>query len=160
MDRSDWTSVLAVGVVALVLLASGPLAGGLVRPSGTPTTVDDGNATVAGVSVPTEALEISPGRFGTDVTYLRIPDAQVRLASVTDHPRLVYRIEVPALDAELTTTRIVADCGSYRLSIRDHGMDPATVSNDSYDATVTVRVQSFALDRTVYRENVTVEVNR
>lgn len=160
MDRSDWASTLAVAVVAVVLVASGPLAGGLVQPSGTPTTVDDGNATVASVAVPAENLEITPGRFGTDVSYLRIPDAEVRLASVTDHPRLVYRIEVPALDVELTATKIVTDRGTHRLHLRDYGMDPATVTNGSYDATVSVRVQSFGLDRTVSRENVTVEVGR
>lgn len=160
MDRSDWASGVAVAVVLCVLLASGPLASGLVRPSGTPTTVDDGNATVASVDVPTTEFEITPGRFGTNVTYLRIPDAEARLASVTDHPRLVYRIEIPALDAELTATKIVADRGTHRLHLRDYGMDPATVTNERYDATVSVRVQSFAVDRTVYRENVSVEVER
>ena len=160
MKSSDWASGLAVALVALVLVASGPLAGGFVQPSGTPTTVGDGNATVASVAVPTEDLSVSPGRFGTDVVYLRVPDARVDLSDVTEHPRLVYRIEVPALDASLTTTKIVTERGSYGLHVRDYAVDPDRVTNASYDATVSVRVQSFAVDHTVFRRNVTVEVRR
>lgn len=160
MDSSDWTSGVAVAIVLFVLLASGPVAGGFVQPSGIPTSVDDGTATVESVAVPTDELHVSDGRFGTAVSYLRVPDARVRLAAVSDHPRLVYRVEVPALDVDLTATRIVAERGTHDLHLRDHALEPDRVSNSSYEATVTVRVQSFAVDRTAYERNVTLEVRR
>lgn len=160
MDPSDWASGLAVAVVAVVLLASGPLASGFLQPSGGPTSLGEGDATVADVTVPTEDLVITSGRFGTNVAYLRVPDARIDLSAVTDRPRLVYRIQVPALDADISATDIVTDRGTYRLHIRDHALESGTVSAGSYDATVTVRVQSFTADRTVYRQNVTVEVQR
>lgn len=158
MDASDWASMLALVLVVAVLLASGPVAGGLVQPSGLPTTVDDGDATVANVDVASDDIHVSDGRFGTAVSYVRVPDAHVELASVVDHPRIVYRVEVPTLDADLTATRIVGDRGDHVLHVRDYGLDPTQVTESKYDATLTVRVQSFAVDRTVYERNVTVEV--
>lgn len=158
METSDWVSGLAVVTVIVVALGSGPLGAGLVQPSGTPTTVGDGNATVANLDVSPADLHVSSGRFGTDVSYLRVPDAHVTLASVSDRPRIVYRVEVPALDADLTGTRIVSERGEYELGISDYGLDPSSVTASSYEGRLTVRIQSFAGDRTVYERNVTVEV--
>jgi hypothetical protein len=158
MEASDWVSGLAVATALLVVLGSGPLGAGLVQPSGTPTTVGDGNATVATLAVTPADLHVSSGRFGTYVEYLRVPDARVDLAAVTGHPRVVYRVQVPALDADLTGTEIVTDRGRYTLGIGDYGLDPDAVSASTYEGRVTVRIQSFAVDRTVYARNVTVEV--
>lgn len=158
MTRSEQASGLAVGVVVIVLIASGPLAGGLLEPAGTPTTVGEGTATVADAAVDADGLAITPGRFGTDVSYVRVPDARVRLAEVSGHPRLVYRVEVPGVDADLTATEIVGERGRYRLHVSDYGFDSDRLSNGSYEGAVTVRVQSFTSDRTVLRRNVTVEV--
>ena len=160
MEPADWVSGVAVTIVVVVLVASGPLAGGLVQPSGTPTTVDEGDASVESATVPVEDLRISPGRFGTKVSYVRVPDATVDLAAVTDRPRLLYRVEIPALDADLTASKIVTDRGTHRLHVGDYGLDSGTVTNESYDATVTVRVQSFTVDRTILERNVTVAVDR
>jgi len=160
MERSDWLTAVVVILVAVLLLGSGPLAGGLLQPSGTPTTLGDGDVEVGVVDVSTTEFVLTPGRFGTAVTYLRVPDAAVQLASVTDRPRLVYRVQVPALGVDRTVSTVVTDRGQHRLHLRAQALEPGTVEEDEYTGTVRVRVQSFSTDRTLYRQDVTIEVKR
>ncbi|MBX0295508.1 hypothetical protein [Haloarcula nitratireducens] len=143
--------------VVVVSVATGPLTGVDVTEQRV-TEFGDGTATVESVAVDTGAIRVTDGRFGTGVSYLRVPTATVAVASVTDRPRLVYRVSVPALDVELTETTVVTKPGTHRLAPDDRGMARGTADGSSYTGTLAVRVQSFTTDRTVYRENVTMEV--
>lgn len=149
--------LLVALVVAVSLIATGPLIG--VDATGPQATeFGDGTASVADVSIETSALAVTAGRFGTDVDYLRIPAAVVRVDAVDGRPRLVYAVEVPALGVSHSDQVVFTDSGTYRLDPDDRAFERGSLSNESYDATLTVRVQSFTESTTVYRENVTVEV--
>lgn len=158
---ANWRTLelCAVGVVALVLVTSGALGGvGELEPS----ALDDGTATVAVETLPTERLHIDDGRFGTDVRYLRIPDASVRVSDVRGTPRVVYRVEIPALDVDQASSTLLTDDAdrAVRIPGTHRAFESGEVREDRYAATVSIRIQSFSVDRTVVTVNETVEVRR
>ena len=153
MVRRDWVTVVAV-LVVFVVVATGPLTGVDVT-SAQATTFGDGDATVDTVDVAVSSLVVTDGRFGSDFSYLRIPTATVSVSSVSDRPRLVYLVSVPALDVDRVTTQVLTEPGTYRLVPKDQALAP-TAPDGTHEATLSVRVQSFTTDRTLYRENVTV----
>jgi len=156
MELPTPVTVVAL-LVAVVLVVTGPIVG--VDASREPVTeFGDGSATVADVGTDADAFRISEGRFGTGVDYLRMPTATVTVGSVIDRPRLVYAVAIPALEIDRFETTVVTGSGRYRLAPDDYGMAAGTADSQSYTGTLTVRVQSFTTDQTVYRENVTVEV--
>ncbi|MFB6308627.1 MAG: hypothetical protein ABEH35_04785 [Haloarculaceae archaeon] len=159
MDAVRTVEWLAVGLICLLLLASGPLVGGGV-PERVPSEVGDGNATVTVESFPADQFRIDRGRFGTNVSYLRIPDIHLFVASVRGTPRLVYRIELPALGVDRVATDILTSRarGDRRLTAQDRAIPYRDLDNETYRATVTVRVQSFDVNYDLVRRNVTVEV--
>lgn len=149
--------LLVALVVAVSLVVTGPLVG--VDATGPPATdFGDGTASVAEVTVDTDAFAVTAGRFGTGVDYLRIPAAVVHVDAVSGRPRLVYVVEVPALDLTLTDRAVITAASTTRLDPDDRAFERGRLSNESYDATFTVRVQSFTASKTVSRENVTAEV--
>jgi hypothetical protein len=151
MDR--WVSSAGLFVV-FVLVGTGPLAGVDVT-SASASTFGDGNATVADVTVDQSELTLSPGRFGTNVTYLRVPTTTVTVENVTDRPQLLYIVSVPGLDIRLVESEVLTGPGTYRLAPDDRAM-PTGRADASYEATLSVRVQSFTTDRTLARTTVTV----
>lgn len=155
MDRSDPVAGVAV-LVAVVLVAAGPLTGVDATTAG--PRFNDGDATVETVTVDETALEVTPGRFGSEFAYLRIPPATVTVDSVTERPRLLYIVSVPGLDVEQTASVVVTGPGTYDLDIDDVALSDGTNAG-VYEATVTVRVQSFDTDRTLYRSSTSVEVS-
>lgn len=158
------------GVTGLILLTLVASSGGVgsdavVHVTSTGTTsaaVGDGTAEVSVVSLPSERVRIDEGRFGTDVLYLRIPDVRVRADAVDGEPRLVYRVEVPALDVDEAATASLADRDGQTVTVRgvDQALDPDDVAAHQYDATVSIRIQSFDVDETVVSANETVAVAR
>ncbi|MBX0322828.1 hypothetical protein EGH21_07265 [Halomicroarcula sp. F13] len=156
MVRRYLTTGVALFVV-VVSLSTGPLAGADVT-NERATDFGEGTATVSSVDVEAASIRVTDGRFGTGVEYVRPPTATVSVESVTGRPRLVYLVSIPNVDVELVETTVVTGPGTYRLEPEDHGMATGTADAGTYDGTLTVRVQSFTADRTVYRENVTVEV--
>lgn len=151
MDR--WVSFAGLFVV-FVLVGTGPLTGVDVT-SASASTFGDGNATVSGVTVDRSELALTPGRFGANVTYLRVPAATISVESVTDRPQLLYIVSVPELDIRLVERRVVTTPGRVRLAPDDRAMPPGR-ADGSYEGVLTVRVQSFTTDRTVARTTVTV----
>jgi len=151
MDR--WVTFAGL-LVVFVLVGTGPLSGVDVT-SASASTFGDGNATVSEVSVDRSELSLTPGRFGTDVTYLRVPAASVTVHSVTDRPQLLYIVSVPGLDVRLVETQVVTDAGTYRLTPDDRAMPPGR-ADGRYDVVLSVRLQSFTTDRTVTRTSLTV----
>lgn len=160
----SWGSVewAVVGVILLTLVASSGAVGGDGTAGQGSQAVGEGTASVTVESLSTERLRIDDGRFGTGVRYLRVPDVRVRVDDVDADPRLVYRIQVPALGVDDATTRSLTGTAGQTLTVRgvDRAFDPGQVSADQYEAIVTVRVQSFDVDETVVSVNETVEVAR
>ncbi|NLV08525.1 hypothetical protein ACAH01_03520 [Halomicrobium sp. HM KBTZ05] len=150
---------LAVAVVAVTLLLTGPF-GVVDATARNPTTVGDGRANATVERLDTSGLLVEGGRFGTGVDYLRIPDATVAVSDIEGRPRLVYRVSVPELGVDRTTTKLLSggQSGTVRLGMRDRGLDPDSVTEQRYRATITVRVQSFEYDQTVFETDETVEV--
>ncbi|WP_276273843.1 hypothetical protein [Haloarcula litorea] len=156
MGRRSVLAGVAVFVV-VVAIATGPLVG--VDATRKPVTqFGEGTATVEGVTTDTTAFRVTDGRFGTGVAYVRVPTATVRVSAVEDRPRLLYLVSVPALGVELTASTVVTTPGSYRLAPDDRGLARDAPDASSYSGRLTVRVQSFEADRTVYDRNLTVEV--
>lgn len=151
-----------VGVILLTLVASSAALDGNDFAGRASTEVGEGTATVTVETLPTDRLRVDDGRFGTDVVYLRIPDVRVRVDDVRGNPRLVYRVQVPALDVDEAATKPLTGNSGQMVTIRgvDQAFDPGQVSRDRYAATVSVRVQSFDVDETLVSVNATVEVNQ
>lgn len=155
------------GVILLALVAGGAGVstdgtGGAASVGANSAAVGDGTATVSVAALPSDRLRIDDGRFGTGVLYLRIPDVRVGVDGVDGEPRLVYRVEVPALDVDEAATASLAGRDGETVALRgvDQAFDPDEITADRYDARVTVRVQSFEVDETVDSVNETVEVDR
>lgn len=112
------------------------------------------------VSVPIEEIVVNEGRFGTETWYLRVPDATVTVDSVAQDPRLVARLEVPGLNVDRAETKQLTGgaTGRHRLGLGSIPLGPNRPGGGPYRGTLTVRVQSFSVDETVYNESVTVEV--
>ncbi|AJF25290.1 hypothetical protein SG26_05870 [Haloarcula sp. CBA1115] len=159
VPRHPLTAVALFVLVTLVV--TGPLVGvDAVRPQ--PTTIGDGSATISSVQLPTSELRFTDGRFGTNVVYLRVPDASVSVDSVTGRPRLLYQVAVPALDISLEDEQVLSDgqSGTYRLAPGDRAVTPSSLERDVYRGTVLLRVQSFETAETIVAENVTVQVEQ
>ncbi|WP_225333142.1 hypothetical protein [Halomicrobium urmianum] len=150
--------VAVVGIVLTTLAASGP-AGLLDAPTHRPTALGDGTADAEVASLPADDLRIDPGRFGTGTWYLRVPAATVAVNAVEGTPRLIYRVEVPALDLTAEAKRLIepGDERTVRLAPDDVGIGP-DAPDGPVEAQVTVAVQSFEDHQTIHERNVTVEV--
>ena len=155
MVRRDPVALVGL-LVVVVLVGAGPLTGVDVT-SVQASTVGDGTATVTSVSVDTSALAVTDGRFGTNVSYFRIPPATVTVESVTGRPQLVYLVSAPGLNVDRTETRVVTRDGTYRLEPDDRALSSAAAPGE-YNVTVSLRIQSFETDRDLTRANATVEV--
>jgi len=153
MERGDPVVGVAV-LVVVVLAASGPPTG--VDVSTAEPRFSDGDA-VGTATVDETALAVTPGRFGSDFAYLRIPTATVTVGSVTERPRLLYVVSVPGLDIKRTASAVVTGPGRYTLTI-DAVALAADTGAGGHGVTMTVRVQSFSAERSLYRANTSVEV--
>lgn len=155
--RLEWW---VVGVICLTAVAAGVTGGLGAGAVGAPTQVGDGTANVTVTSLPSERIHLDRGRFGTNVTYLRVPDARVRVTDVRGTSRLLYRVQLPALDIDAVSRTYITtgDDGAHTLRGPTQGIEFRSVPEPRYDATVTIRVQSFEIDKTVVRVNATVEV--
>lgn len=149
---ATWAVVLAV--VAATVLA-GPAVDGVALTQAS-QSFGGGDATVADLEV-TDGPALETGRFGTGVRYVRGPTARATVRAVDGTPRLVVRVEVPALDVDETATTLLAegDRGERRLSVPDRSLQRGERSA-AVTARTTVRIQSFDVDRTVYERTRTI----
>lgn len=148
---------VAVAILGGLLLTSPAI--GLLDVTDEPARLGGGNATVTDVTL-VDGPAIDAGRFGTNRTYLRGPTAAATVGSVTDDPRLVLRLEAPALSVDAATTRVLDSdaTGRVRLSLSDRPIALAPVDDGTVTVRTTVRVQSFRTDRVILAENRTLEV--
>jgi len=155
VSRESGAALLTIGVVLFVLVLSGPVGG--VDLSGEPATLGEGNASASVVEPTTDSLTVSPGRFGTNATYVRIPDAVLNVETVRGHPRVLYAVTIPELGVDKQTHRYIEGTGRLRLPLSDRAL-PARPSAGTYDGRLLIRVQAFGYDRVVLNRSVEVSV--
>jgi hypothetical protein len=151
------------GLAALVIVLATVTAG---LAGSEPAALGDGTATVDVVEPTAETLSIDRGRFGADVSYLRLPDLVVDVSNVTGRPRVVYAVRVPALGLDRVENRLIREEGRLRVSMADRAYPPRGSGDGglpepgTYDGRLVVRVQSFASDRTVRNRTIQVRVSQ
>lgn len=144
----------AVGVILLVAVATGPL--GVVDITGETTALGEGTATVTVLEPSEKRVPITAGRFGTDVSYVRMPDLLVDVGDVSGQPRLLYTVQIPALDIDAENRRLIESPGRMRVPLRDRAL--ARDVSGTYEGRVVVRVQSFSGIQTVANRSIEVAV--
>lgn len=156
MSEDDHRSVprVVVAVILVGMLLSGPVGGvDLAREQ---LSLGDGTASVTVVEPDEETIRVTEGRFGTNVSYVRIPDLVVDVTNVDGQPRVFYQVSIPELGIEKQNDKIVRSTGRLRVPISDRAVsgDVATPTT----ARLVVRVQSYSGGEVVL--NRTVEVRR
>ena len=157
MSEGDSVSVpqIAVAVILVGMLLSGPVSGvELVsdRPS-----LDDGTASVTVVEPTAETIQVTEGRFGTNVSYVRIPDLVLDVTSVNGQPRVLYQVTIPELNIRMQNDKLVQSTGRLRVPVSDHTVSKGKPLAGA-EARLVVRVQSYSGGQVVM--NRTVEVRR
>jgi hypothetical protein len=146
---------IVVAVVVFVMLLSGPGSGlDFARDS---ASLGDGTASVTVVQPTDDQVRVTEGRFGTNVSYLRIPDLVVDVTALDGRPRVLYQVTVPELGIQKQNDDIVRSTGRMRVSISDRALPPGTDAGGT-TARLVVRVQSFTGQSVVM--NRTVDVRR
>jgi hypothetical protein len=163
MNHDRAAIAVVVAVVLAVSLLSGPLVAG-VDLSPTPDEgppPQTGDATVAVVSTP-DTARLDRGSFGADAPYtLVVPDATVRLSNVTGGPLLVYKLRIRALGYTRGTTHFLDPSSAGTRAV---GLDRTTLeedlAQDRYEGELLLLLRGDGPERTLYRGNVTVRVER
>ncbi|WP_302081719.1 hypothetical protein [Salinibaculum rarum] len=146
--------LIAVAVILVGMLLSGPVGGvDLVpeRPS-----LDEGTASVTVIEPTADSIRVTEGRFGTNVSYVRIPDLVIDVTSVEGQPRVLYQVTVPDLNIRKQNDKLVQSNGRLRVPISDH----AVVKEGALDgvrARLVVRVQSYSGETVVMNRTVAVQ---
>lgn len=145
----------AVALVLFGMLLSGPVGGvDLAREE---PSLGDGTASVTVVEPDDGPVVVTEGRFGTNVSYVRIPDLVVDVTSVDGQPRVFYQVRIPELGIEKQNDRVVRSTGRLRVPVSDRAV-PKGAAVDGAKAHLVVRVQSYTQGAVVL--NRTVEVRR
>jgi hypothetical protein len=165
MGRSKGVVYGTVAITLLVVVASGPLVAGIDftrdRASGSAPAPGIGSAELSIASVPTVAT-LDRGAYGARSYYLRVPDATVGVESVAGQPLLVYTIRLPELGYAHGSVYALDSTtpGRLTLSLEPDALDPARVDRRAYEGTLAVLLRSGEDERVLYREPITVEVDR
>lgn len=147
-------------MIALAVV-SGPLVPGVdfTRSGGGDHLVCEGGTATVDVTEPPGGFTLEAERFGAGTYTFSGEDATADVGAVEGCPRLVYRLQVPALgvDARQVTFLSEDDRGPVVLSPPRPSVAPDEVDRDAYDGTVSVELQGDSR-RVLFRTNVTVEV--
>ncbi|WP_335999503.1 hypothetical protein [Halorientalis halophila] len=160
MTLGSWAPSVAVALILLGTLASGPLAIASDRNERV-DGVGSGSITVEDVTLP-ETVALRQGRYGEDSYYVDVPDAHVQIAALEGRPVLTYKLAIP----ELSYTRESAfflgpETGSkMTLSLQRDQLPPEEVTNDSYAGELRVVDRTGDESRVLANQTVTVEVKR
>lgn len=165
MDAARGSVYGAVALIVAVTVLSGPLVGVVdltyERGTGLTDEAGSGSVDVAVQSLPDRGT-ISEGRYGSQKFYLRVPDAVVTLSNVTGQPLVKYDLDIPGLGLSTGTTAFVTDAAAGRktLSISQQTFEPDELSQDRYDATVSVLVRADGNATVVAERSIVIEVER
>ena len=158
MDAGTVAQTVTFVLVVATLITTGPLVDVGDFDDSADAGIGDGNATVDRVDFD-GSLRLTEGRFGADFVYLRIPEAKVHLSSVSDHSRIVYEVDVPALGFKRVGTTDISSGAPATVSVgmADQAFTPDSIPNSRVSGAVRVRIQSFATDRVVDNRSVSME---
>ncbi|MEF8881615.1 MAG: hypothetical protein V5A34_03710 [Halapricum sp.] len=160
LEPVELAQLLLVAIVVVALLVSGPVIPGVSLTGAEPTSLGEGDATVSSVTVDADRVRITPGRFGTNISYLRVPDARLQIDTIEGQPRVVYQLRIPELDIDLAAPKLLSESGRTTVRLDDQAIAPERLSQDQYEGQLVVRIQSLSTDRVVRNESITVEVRR
>lgn len=169
--RIGRASVSATIVLILATaLISGPMVGQVdftpTADSGTGGTTDfnpgQGSVDVTVISAPETAM-LKSSRFGAGTYTLQMGSMRVSLSNVTGQPILVYKIEISKLELMSGTSTFLneSSAGQMTVPFRGSTIEGSQVDStrDAYNGRLIVGVLVNGSERTVYQQNVTVEVN-
>ncbi|XGI82882.1 hypothetical protein ACEU6E_06245 [Halorutilales archaeon Cl-col2-1] len=121
---------------------------------------NQGSVSVKQVSLSSKVFKLEPGMYGSETYYLHTPSATVEIREITGSPILVYKMEIPELGYTGTSLRFMEEKrDSLKLSLRRNGFSPDEIQNNSYNGTVSVLVRNGNSTRSLYSDNVSIEVN-
>lgn len=153
---------IAVGVIVLVTLVSGPLVPWIGFTEERPAPdFGNGAATITDVETPDSAV-IEPMQFGGEKSTLAMQPSSVQVQAVTGSPFISYKVRIPAMN----TTRIQL----YQLSPADTGQtvqlryEEATIQappNDveELDGEVVIILRNRTSEQELASTNITITVN-
>jgi len=160
MDRSRVLAAVSVSVILTVTVLSGPAVGvvDLTHPRVDTAGLGQGNATVDAVEAPATA-RFDRG-FQSGSYHLEVPDARLRVVSVTGRPTVSYTLSVPAMGYSRTTTHFLDadDTDWVVVSLSRDTLAEDRVDGAAYDGTLSVVLRYNDTERVLYEEPVTVEV--
>lgn len=162
-DRSTARSLVRATAACLLAVAvvSGPLVPGvdLTRPEDADHLVCEGGSASVDLAEPPGGFTLEADRFGAGTYTFSGEDAAAEVETVEGCPRLVYRLQVPALGVDSRKVHFLSadDGGTVVLSPPSPSVAPDDVDRDAYEGTVTVELHGDTR-RVLYRENVTIQV--
>ncbi|WP_123537134.1 hypothetical protein [Halosimplex salinum] len=157
--------VLVYGTAAVILavtLVSGPAVGfvDLTTPRYDTSGLGEGNATVDRIDAP-DSVTLERG-YQSESYYLTVPDAKIRLASLSGKPTVAYGVDIPAFGYSRSTTHFLSEgtSGWVELSLQSDTLGSDTVTADAYEGTISIVLRDSSGKTVLYEEPVTVEVVR
>jgi len=161
MDEAEYVVAGAVAVIVLATLVSGPLVGAVdfTGESDGSFSPGEGNATVSVLETPARA-EIRKSSYGAGTYRLDVPDSVVDLQSVSGTPVLVYKLRIPEIGHTRGTTHFLdsSQSGRTNVTIERGSIDPDEIDESRYDGELVLLLRATGGERTLFRGNVTVEV--
>lgn len=123
--------------------------------------IASGTANVTISTPPPTSLNLVEGRFDSGQYVLHIPATVVHIHSVEGRPLLTYKVELTKLGHSQSTIAELQNGseGSLRISPEPISISAERVQNDTYTAELSIVLRASG-KQTLYRENVTVNVER
>lgn len=145
--------------LALSAIVSGPFVGAvdLTRAETPPGT---GTAEVTVESVPAADIVLERGEFDAGRYHLTALPAVVSVGSVEGNPVLRYSVDIPNLWFTVSSRYELAGSGGDRVELRPNpsGVSPQRVTQDRYNATVSIWLQTDDLQRDLVQQQIVIEV--
>jgi hypothetical protein len=162
MDVAHWSVYAVIALIVGVTLASGPLVGAVDLTHERPEEAfspGSGSANVTVLSLP-ERATLTKGKYGAGSYYLEVPDATVRIDSLSGQPMVVYTLRIRELGYTRSTTHFLEAGmeGSQPLNIERGTLSPDRIAKNVYAGELLVEVRDDAGERIIETRNVTVEV--
>jgi hypothetical protein len=162
MDMGRAAPIMAVGVITLLTLSSGPV-GVVDFTTEQDATAGLGEGRIVGGSVdmPSTAA-LQQGGYGSQSYYLQVPDAVLTVERVEGRPVVSYKVNIPELGYSRETAHFLSEGMGPRisLSVEKDTLRPSDVQQDEYAGELLVVSRIDHNSTVLERRNVTVEVRR